>query len=621
MTHAERFAALLRFAGPRIRRDPRRCANTKKASEVHRTLERQLRDALGSPAEISDSLADLLALVDESYRRADEERSRLEGSLAQTSEELLRANAGRRQRAEEALRQSEQKYRSLFEESRDVIFTTGADSKLQDVNPAGVELFGFATREEMLNADLAQLIYRRPGDRDGFLQRVITNGVVKNQPLDLQRLDGERIYALASATAVHDGEGNVLRVRGILRDVTERRAIEHQLHQSQKMEAVGRLAGGVAHDFNNLLTAVIGYADLLANQLEARGEEPRHLEQIQNAADRGADLVRQLLAFSRQQVLSPQVIDLNQIVSGIEKLLGRVIGEDIKLQTELDPRLGPVLADPNQIEQVVLNLVVNGREAMPDGGTLTLRTRSETMKEGPGAGLPPGSYAVLEIDDTGIGIEESSIDRIFDPFFTTKPAGTGLGLATVYGIVNQSEGRIVVDSKSGQGTRFTVFLPTVDDQPAEKPKAEVHQGLPRGHETILIVEDEDSVRELLQHFLVSQGYSIYIAHDGDEGLKCFKRHAAEIALLLTDVVMPKMSGQDLSRKLRQLRPELKVLFMSGYSETENPHLEKFEPSAATGFLRKPFTIETLALKLREILGPGPAPSVVAKLLGQEHRLH
>ena len=554
--------------------------------------------------------------VDNAYQRSDEEKLRLEEALARASAESSQAKAGLRRQAEAALRKSEEKYRSLFEESRDVIFITGRDAKLQDINSAGVELFGFSSREEMMEADLARMIFRRPGDREGFLQQVFASGSVKNQRLDLQRVDGERVCVLASATVMRSDDGRVQGLRGILRDVTEQRSIEHQLYQSQKMEAVGRLAGGVAHDFNNLLTAVIGYADLLAAQLEARGERPSHLEQILGAADRGADLVRQLLGFSRQQTLRPKIVDLNRIVSGIEKLLGRVIGEDVKWVTDLDPDLGSVLVDPNQIEQVVLNLVVNGREAMPDGGHLTLKTRNLEADKRPLPGrLHEGqSYVVLEIEDTGSGIEESLLDQIFEPFFTTKSAGTGLGLATVYGIVQQSDGQIRVDSRPGRGTRFTIYLPQVSGTPEQAQQAEEQRGLPGGNETILVVEDESAVRNLLRQFLTTQGYRVHTARDGVQGWRLFEHRQGEIDLLLTDVVMPRMGGQELAEKVREVHPDLRVLFMSGYSEKQASLLEQMEGSQETGFLQKPFTIEKLANTLRELLDPIPRPIVAARFL-------
>ncbi len=371
-------------------------------------------------------------------------------------------------------------------------------------------------------------------------------------------------------------------------------ALEHQLHQSQKMEAVGRLAGGVAHDFNNLLTAIIGYGDLLANKLAGRSDCHAYLEQIQVASGRGADLVRQLLAFSRQQVLNPKVISLNRVVSDIEKLLGRVIGEDVRLLTELDPDLGSVLADPNQIEQVLLNLAVNGREAMPEGGKLFLRTRSASE-----ASPRPESCVVLEIQDTGVGIEEANLDQIFEPFYTTKSGGTGLGLATVYGIVQQSGGEIRVDSTPGTGTTFTIVLPRHGPAPSAERASADQQGPPPGTEKILLVEDEATVRDLLGGFLSDHGYSVHPARNGMHGLDVFARQAGEIDLLLTDVVMPEMGGLELTAHLREALPELKVLFISGYSERQGAVLEQL--GTDVGFLQKPFTPVELAHKVRDVL--------------------
>ncbi len=582
---------------------------------MHKLLARQLRQAFGSVEAAPETIRGLLGLVDDAYRRDDLDRLALESSLQQASKELLETNRDlrRERRALEhrvedrtrALRISEQKYRSLFEASLDVIFIASSDSQLLDINPAGVELFGFASRQAMLEADLGATIYRHPADRTRFQQQVIKQGVVKNYELDLQTVTGERLYVLATATAMRGQDGEIFGIRGILRDVTEQHALKDQLHQSQKMEAIGRLAGGVAHDFNNLLTAVIGYADLLATQLEHNGERQPYLEQIQIAADRGANLVRQLLAFSRQQVLSPRVINLNHVVSDIEKLLGRVIGEDIQLETNFDASLGSVLADPSHIEQVILNLVVNSRDAMPKGGHLFLRTRNfkSTGTSPPGTSLEPGEYVVLEIEDTGVGIDEALIDQIFEPFFTTKRSGTGLGLATVYGVVQQSEGQIQVVSSLGQGTIFTVYLPVVSGQPDTTSRPQDASGLPGGSELILLVEDEATVRNLLRDFLTVKGYQVLSAHDGQHGWDLFQQQPERIDLLLTDVVMPKMGGLELAEKMRQRRPDLGVLLVSGYSEKQASLIDRLGPNTNAEFLPKPFTLDALARKVQEILAP------------------
>ncbi len=584
---------------------------------MHKLLARQLRQAFGSIDDAPGGIRGLLGLVDDAYRRADKDRLALESSLELASKELLETNRDlrRERRALEhrvedrtrASRISEQKYRSLFEESHDVIFIASSDSRLLDINPAGVELFGFASRQEMLQADLAHAIYRRPEDRTRFQQQVIEQGVVKNYELDLQTVDGEELYVLATATAIRDQDGEIFGIRGILRDITEQRALKDQLHQSQKMEAIGRLAGGVAHDFNNLLTAVIGYADLLAATLGRRGEHQPHLEQIQLAADRGANLVRQLLTFSRQQVLSPRVINLNRAVSDIEKLLERVIGEDIQLETDFDLALGSVLADPSHIEQVILNLVVNSRDAMPDGGHLFLRTRNFESRTNPpkGTSLEPGSYVVLEIEDTGMGFDESLKDQIFEPFFTTKRTGTGLGLATVYGVVQQSEGQIRVESAPGRGTTFTVYLPIVGEKPETARQPRDTPGPIGGSELVLLVEDEATVRNLLKEFLTAQGYQVLTARDGLDGWQIFEQQSERIDLLLTDVVMPQMSGLELAEKMRQHRPDLGVLLVSGYSEDQTSLIDRLDSRSNTGFLPKPFTLEALAREMRKILTAQP----------------
>ncbi|MEM7585699.1 MAG: ATP-binding protein [Acidobacteriota bacterium] len=587
---------------------------------MHKLLARQLKQAFGSIEAAPREIRGLLGLVDDTYRRADEDRQTLESSLRLTSEELMESNRElrRERRALEhrvtsrtrALRVSEKKYRSLFEESHDVIFIAGADSRLLDINPAGVELFGFDSRQAMLGADLAHTIYRRPEDRSRFQQQVMAQGVVNNYELELQTVTGEELWVLATATAMRGPDGAPLGIRGILRDVTEQRALRDQLYQSQKMEAIGRLAGGVAHDFNNLLTAVIGYADLLAAQLAGAGQRTGHLEQIQIAADRGSNLVRQLLAFSRQQVLSPQIINLNHVVSDIEKLLGRVIGEDVQLSTDLDDSLGSVLADPSHLEQVILNLVVNSRDAMPEGGRLYLRTSNFECSANPpkGTSLQPGGYIVLEIEDTGTGIDEALVDQIFEPFFTTKRNGTGLGLATVYGVVKQSEGQIRVESASGRGTSFFVYLPRVNSQPETTHSKLKRTGIPGGSERILLVEDEPAVRDLLREFLTLQGYDVVAASDGLQGWQEFTERNGFFDLLLTDVVMPKMSGIELAEKMRQINPDLRVLLVSGYSEKQASLIDRVGSKARIDFLPKPFTLETMACKLREVLAPTSSSS-------------
>jgi signal transduction histidine kinase len=396
-------------------------------------------------------------------------------------------------------------------------------------------------------------------------------------------------------------------VRRVVREVEERttrKRVEEQLRQSQKMEAVGRLAGGIAHDFNNLLTIMMGYSELLLKRLGPDDPLRGAIEQIKKAGDRGAALARQLLIFSRQQILQLQVLDLNAVVTGINPMLQRVIGEDTHLVTALDPAVDRVKADPGQLEQVVMNLVVNARDAMPQGGTLTIETANVELGE-PHAGqllaLQPGPYAMLAVSDTGCGMDAETQARIFEPFFTTKGAGkgTGLGLSTVYGIVKQSGGDIWVYSEPGRGATFKIYLPRVkeDARPLQLTVAPARPLM--GTETVLLVEDEPGVRAFVRDTLGLFGYTVLEARHGIEALMIGTRHAGPIHLLITDVVMPQMDGREIADRLGPLRSEMKVLYMSGY--TDDAVVSHGVLEAGTAFLQKPFTPDALARKIRDVL--------------------
>jgi signal transduction histidine kinase len=387
-------------------------------------------------------------------------------------------------------------------------------------------------------------------------------------------------------------------------DVTKRKSVETQLLQAQKMEAVGRLAGGIAHDFNNLLTVILGSSDLLLEGLRVDHQSRADLEDIHKAGQRAAALTRQLLAFSRQQVLTPQVLDLNALIADLEKMLRRLIGEDIEFRTVLAADLGAVRADPGQLEQVIMNLAVNARDAMPHGGKLTIETVNADLDDAYAQAHVPlvaGRYAMLAVSDTGIGMDTQVKAHIFEPFFTTKEKGkgTGLGLATVYGIVKQTDGYIWVYSEPGQGTSFKIYLPraaAAAEPPAPKPLAPASLA---GSETVLLAEDEAAVRNFTRRVLAAHGYTVLTAADGQEALHLAERHAGPIHLLLTDVVMPNMGGRELAERLVAARHEMKVLYLSGYTDDAIVHHGVLEPGIA--FLQKPFTLQGLARKLREVL--------------------
>lgn len=391
------------------------------------------------------------------------------------------------------------------------------------------------------------------------------------------------------------------------RDHQSLRLSEERLRRSQKMEAVGRLAGGVAHDFNNLLTAITGYADLLLARLRAGDPLRRHAEEIRKAAERATTLTSQLLAFSRQQVLQPKVLDLNTIIRNVGQMLHRLIGEHIELVMTLDPALGRVRADPGQIEQAITNLVVNARDAMPGGGRLTIATANEVLDDKHPreqlAATSPGTYATFSVIDTGCGMNAEVQSHLFEPFFTTKEQGrgTGLGLPTVYGIVKQSGGYIFVESQVGRGSTFQIYLPLVQEK-AEVVDLAIGPGagsIPRGTETILVVEDEDVVRELVREVLEMQGYNVLQASNADEAIAICRGHSGQIHMVLTDVVMPGLAGPALVDRLVALRPGLRSVLMSGYTESAVQRPSAFDPG--TSFLQKPFTPESLAKKVRDVL--------------------
>jgi two-component system cell cycle sensor histidine kinase/response regulator CckA len=370
------------------------------------------------------------------------------------------------------------------------------------------------------------------------------------------------------------------------------------------MEAVGRLAGGVAHDFNNLLTVITGYSELLLRSLASGAPERLHAEEIRKAADQAAALTGQLLAFGRKQMLAPQVLDPNDLIRDMEKMLRRVIGEDIDLATSLAESLGCVRADPGQLQQVVLNLAINARDAMPHGGKLTIETSNVTLDRAYARKyleVQTGQYVLLAVSDTGCGMSQEVRSHLFEPFFTTKEIGkgTGLGLSTIYGIVKQSGGHIAVYSEPGQGTTFKVYLPQVDEAGTAAPAAPAIQGLPGGNEVVLLVEDQDRVRGLTREVLSRCGYTVLEAPNGCEGLRLVQEHAGPIHLLMTDVVMPEMNGRALADRLASLRPEIRVLFTSGY--TDGAVVRHGVLKAKTAFLQKPFTPEGLAAKVREVL--------------------
>jgi len=436
------------------------------------------------------------------------------------------------------------------------------------------------------------------------LWRTLTSGNVWSGHFVNRRKDGTLFEEEGSIFPVRDPAGQITSYVAIKRDVTQEVRLKEQLLQAQKMESVGRLAGGIAHDFNNLLTAILGYAELAARRL--RPEDPSRLElsEVETAARRAAELTRQLLAFSRKQVLELRVIDLNRIVSDTSRMLRRLIGEDVELVMSLKERLGSVKADTGQIEQVLVNLAVNARDAMPNGGKLTIETSEVELDEAYSVfhfDVPPGRYVQLAVSDTGAGMDAKTLSHVFEPFFTTKEAGkgTGLGLSMVYGVVKQSGGHVTVYSEPGLGTTFKIYLPRVEEAPETNRRPPARTVPARGAETVLVVEDEEVIRRLICRALEAQGYTALSAPGAREALLLLEKHAGEIHLLITDVVMPGASGKELARSAAALRPSTKVLFISGY--TDNVIVHHGVLDAGTAFLQKPFTPRSLVEKVREVL--------------------
>jgi two-component system cell cycle sensor histidine kinase/response regulator CckA len=418
------------------------------------------------------------------------------------------------------------------------------------------------------------------------------------------RATGERRWAVVKATAIPDAQGRLRHVVDIFHDMTARRSLEEQLHQSQKMEAIGRLAGGVAHDFNNLLTIITGYGELLLDQLPA-GDPSRELVRgMVHAGDRAAALTRQLLAFSRKAIVEPRALNLKDVVADTDSLLRRVIGEDIDLVTLSDPEVGSVKADPGQITQLLLNLAVNARDAMPTGGRLTIEIRNVYVDSSYAQAhveVRPGPYVLLAVSDTGCGIPPDVLPRIWEPFFTTKEVGkgTGLGLAVVHGVVKQAGGHIQVYSEPGRGATFKVYLPQVRERPSSGKSLPGLKVMPHGTETVLLVEDEEAVRRLARHVLAGCGYTVLEAGDGAEALRIAEQHPGQIDLLVTDVVMPRLGGRKLAGHLAGSHPGLKILFLSGY--TDDAVVRHGILEAEVPFLQKPYSPAVLAQKVREVL--------------------
>ncbi|HEY1272689.1 MAG TPA: PAS domain S-box protein, partial [Terriglobales bacterium] len=561
-------------------------------------------DWLGVPLKSGDTTFG--ALVVQSYNPKSRYGEREKEILTFVSQHV--ASAIQHKRNQEALRESEVRYRTVVQSAVYGIFEWNLDDKFIDVNPALVEMLGYSSPAQVVALRVTQDVYADPAQHREIVTTLLTVGQLRGMEARWRRGDGKPITVRLSGRSIQE-DGRTTGFQMIVEDITERRQLEEQLRQSQKMEAVGQLAGGVAHDFNNLLTVIQGNSQLLLEKLEEADPGRAGLEQIRKAADRAASLTSQLLAFSRKQVVAFRILDLNTVLSGAAQLLKRLLGEQIELALVPGKDLGRIKADPGQIEQVIMNLALNARDAMHGSGRLILETSNVELDGGyrdQHVQLDPGKYVMLAVSDTGQGIPADALPHIFEPFFTTKPAGkgTGLGLSTVYGIVKQSNGYIWAYSEPQKGTTFKVYLPRVDqavEAPAAPPAMAPTLG---GSETILLVEDEDGVRALITLFLERNGYNVFAARNAEDALSLCERSQDTMHLLLTDLVLPKMGGRELAEQVTAARPNIKTLFISGY--TDDAVLRHGVLASRAAFLQKPFSMEVLLQKVREVLSRAAA---------------
>jgi two-component system cell cycle sensor histidine kinase/response regulator CckA len=531
-----------------------------------------------------------------------------------------------RKKADESLRRLETGFRSVVEDAPYGIYRASTAGRFLQVNPALKKMLGYEPTEELLDKDLPAEIFRHPEEYQRLTELLTRTEEIKDLEMEWKRKDSTPITVRCSGRRVNDENGGLAYFEAFAEDVTEKRILERQLRMAQKMEAIGRLSGGIAHDFNNLLGVIIGYSRVLKRELGADNPLAEHALEIEKAGQRAASLTKQLLAFSRQQVLSPAILNLNTLASDMEKMLPQLLGEDIEVSLQLDPNLGNVKADQSQLEQVIMNLAVNARDAMPAGGKLKIETSNAELDQNyvrshPGSKL--GSFVLLAVTDTGTGMDAATLTHIFEPFFTTKELGkgTGLGLATVYGIVKQSNGYIGLESAVGKGTSFQIYLPRHAGQPVvDELKTDSPDNL-RGSETILLVEDSEPLRKLAKSCLESRGFRVLSAESGEDALQVAARFGEAFDLLLTDVVMPGMNGRILAENLLLRQPRMKVLYMSGYTDSFIAGHGVLDPEIH--LLHKPFIEEVLIRKVRDVIDgdktPALAPDTLTELVGTNTR--
>ena len=584
------------------------------ASAAYHAIHRGIIYAPEEERELSNVYAEILANLkltpSELKKKADyfQEREKLLKSQSEELEEKIKERDREiveRTQAEKALADSEEKYRTLIENLNIGVYrnTGGPYGRFIQANPAMLKIFGYENLGDFMEIYVSDL-YQNPEERRIFIEEVFKKGSVKDREVPMRKKDGTPIWASVTANVQYDETGTIKWLDGVLEDISERKHLEDQLRHAQKMEAVGTLAGGIAHDFNNILTAIIGYGCLLKDEIKKDEHQKQYIDYILTSADRAAILVRSLLAFGRKQILSIAPVRVNHIVLHLKALLLRIIGEDIALETVLTSEDLVVMADAGQLEQVLMNLVTNAKDAMTGGGTITLRTESTELNDEfiktYGFGKS-GRYARLSIEDTGTGMDDMTKERIFEPFFTTKEVGkgTGLGLAMVYGIIKQHDGYITVHSKSGNGTLFHIYLPLISKEVRESAFPIFTSPPKRGTETVLLAEDDKAVRKITKDILEGSGYAVIEAEDGEDAMKKFEAHKDEVELLIFDVIMPKKSGTEAYEEIRKQRPAIRILFTSGY--TADIIHRKGIVEEDQHFISKPVPPDTFLRKIREVL--------------------
>jgi len=502
----------------------------------------------------------------------------------------------------EALQRSEAKYRRLFEETKDVVFLITPEGRFIDINKAGIELFGYGSREEMLAVNMSKDLYWTSGECRDFQKAIEQCGFVQMYEMTMKRKDGKKVLVSVTANALYDDIGNVVTYQGIIRDLTEVKKLEEQLFEFQKLDAVGRMIGDITHNYNNILNIIIGDAQMAKMSGTCTGETQKYLSSIESEAFRAADMVEQLLVFGRQAKFSVNVVDVNNLVNDFIKTIREIIGENVEVRLVLAPRPTTARIDEARIHQVLLNLVLNARDAMSGKGVLTVEVGLEELIDVPNNMHPkakPGKYVVLSVSDTGIGMDEETMKNIFEPFFTThsQEEHKGLGLSVVYGIVKQHGGFLEVSSRPGEGSQFRVYLSLVSEQ--VKKEVVVPQEIEGGSETILVAEDEPALREITTHTLKTLGYKVFSVSDGAEAVSLFKEKSGEIDIVVLDVAMPAMNGYEAYRAIQAIRQDTPVLFMTGYSLDGiqmNSILEE-----GLDVIQKPFMLASLGSKIRDVL--------------------